>query len=226
MKINRKQRFGLVNFIATLLIVVGVGMLGVYIYYHYTGIEIVKLPKAEPENPSVNEKDVTEEQKTEHTVPAKDPRYLSVSRLGIKNARIINVGLINGNQIDSPVSIFDVGWFNGSARQGDSGQQSIMLNGHNGGPTRDGVFKHLPDLTNGDLMVIERGDGQISTYRVAEKYELKLGDVTDEEMQKANRTVDSQETITIISCSGRWIPAQQTYDHRTFVRAVLTDNLE
>lgn len=40
------------------------------------------------------------------------PRYLSIPKLSINNARIKQIGLLkNTNQLDAPVSIFDAGWY-------------------------------------------------------------------------------------------------------------------
>ncbi len=224
MKIKKQSTNKLLKIIPILMIVCGIGLLAIYAYYHFTGVEVVPLPKVAPENAVVDEKDVTEDQKQEHQVPAKDPRYLSIDGLGIKKARILNVGLKDGSQIDSPAGIFDVGWFNQSARQGEKTNQAIVLDGHNGGPTRNGVFKFLPDLEQGSEIVIERGDGKISKYRVVENYQKKTSEIDQQMMSALNQARDDKETLTIISCSGRWIPAQETYDHRVIVRATLKDN--
>ncbi|MBQ3325898.1 class F sortase [Candidatus Saccharibacteria bacterium] len=170
----------------------------------------------------VDESDVTEQMKLAHKVAADRPRFLSIEKLGIDRARVIEVGVNNLGQLQTPVSIFDVGWFRGSGRPGFGG--TMVIDGHNGGPTMEGVFKHLPELTMGDVISIERGDGKFFRYQVIDNATVPLANA-DEYMKTAMTTPEKgRESLTLITCTGEWSQVQQTYLSRQFVRAVLIES--
>jgi sortase (surface protein transpeptidase) len=127
----------------------------------------------------VDEAEVTEEDKEEYKVPAEHPRYVSVPDLGVENARVVNIGLVPGtNQLDSPISIFDAGWFNKSGKPG-LGSGALLMDGHNGGPSKGGIFDTLGELKIGASIVIERGDGEKFTYKVVSNKQLTLDEMND-----------------------------------------------
>ena len=163
----------------------------------------------------------TEEQVTEYTVAADCPRYLSISKLGVVNARIIAVGVKSNGELGTPNNIFDVGWYEASGKPGQGGV--MVIDGHNGGPHVHGVFKDLPNLVEGDIIKIERGDGKIFEYKVVENKTVALSEA-DEYMKTAFKSpVSGKESVTLISCTGEWSQAQGTYLSRQFTRAILVD---
>lgn len=163
----------------------------------------------------------TEEQVTEYTVAADRPRYLSISKLGVVNARIIAVGVKSNGELGTPNNIFDVGWYEASGKPGQGGV--MVIDGHNGGPHVHGVFKDLPNLVEGDIIKIERGDGKIFEYKVVENKTVALSEA-DEYMKTAFKSpVSGKESVTLISCTGEWSQAQGTYLSRQFTRAILVD---
>ncbi len=167
----------------------------------------------------VDETPVTEEQIREHVVPANDPRYLSIEKLGIKNARVLNVGLTKNGELATPYGIFDVGWYGNSSRPGQGG--TMVIDGHNGGPNVVGVFKYLDKLFAGDKIEIERGDGEKFTYEVVDNKAVSL-DESDKYMQTAfTSPYPNKESLSLITCTGEWSQLRQTYLSRQFVRAVL-----
>ena len=179
-------------------------------------IEIV-----EPEE--VDETEVTEEQRVEYNVPAGNPRYLSIPKLGIYNSRVIRVSKRGDGRLGTPTNIFDVGWYDGSSKPGQGG--TIIIDGHNGGPNIEGVFKHIDTLVVGDVIEIAVGGSDvIYKYRVEENVEVKLENA-DKYMNKEARKspIEGKESITLITCIGEWSEQQQTYLSRQFVRAVLID---
>ena len=163
----------------------------------------------------------TEEQVTEYTVAADCPRYLSISKLGVVNARIIAVGVKSNGELGTPNNIFDVGWYEASGKPGQGGV--MVIDGHNGGPHVHGVFKDLPNLVEGDIIKIERGDGKIFEYKVVENKTVALSEA-DAYMKTAFKSpVSGKESVTLISCTGEWSQAQGTYLSRQFTRAILVD---
>ncbi len=157
----------------------------------------------------------------EYTVAPDRPRYLSIEKLSIKNARIIEIGLDKSKQLGTPLNIFDAGWYRASSKPGQGG--TILIDGHNGGPTRSGIFKRLPELANSDLITIERGDGTIFKYKVVENLTVPLGDA-DKHMAKMEQSpVPGTESLSLITCTGTWSQAQRTYLSRQFIRAILAE---
>ena len=170
----------------------------------------------------VEETEVTPAQRAEHVVAADVPRYLSIEKLGIVNARVFSMGINSAGELDVPYNIFDIGWYSQSSKPGSGGV--LVMDGHNGGPNVEGVFKHLNQLYTGDLIVVERGDGTKFTYKVVENNEVPLSAADDYMKTAFTSPVLGTEALTLISCVGEWSQVQQTYLSRQFVRAVLVEN--
>lgn len=174
----------------------------------------------------VDETEVTEEDKGNHEVPTKHPRYISVPALGVDRARVVNIGLVPGsNQLDSPISIFDAGWYNQSETPG-SGTGALLLDGHNGGPSKGGIFDTLGDLEIGSEIIVERGDGEQFTYKVVSNQQMTLDEINDpsnpDGMSTALESAEvGKQGLNIITCVGNWLPDQYTFDQRVMLRAVL-----
>lgn len=192
-----------------------------YKYYH----ELEGSPRAAATSVSsssdLDETPVTEDQIREHIVPADHPRYLSIEKLGVKNARVLSEGLKQNGELDTPLGIFDVGWYNASGTPGAG--KPILMDGHNGGPNVVGVFKYLNQLYSGDKIVIERGDGEKFTYEVVENKEIPLDESDDYMGVALSSPVQGKESLSLISCTGEWSQTRNTYLSRQFVRAVLVE---
>lgn len=162
-----------------------------------------------------------EEEIREYVVAEDRPRYLRISKLNINNARILPMGVNAKRELDTPVNIFDVGWYDASGKPGFGG--TLVIDGHNGGPHVHGVFKDLPSLVEGDIITVERGDGVVYNYSVVENVSVLLEDADDYMATAAKSPRQGKESVTLISCTGEWSQKQQTYLSRQFVRAVLVE---
>lgn len=173
-----------------------------------------------PEPEIVDETEVTEEQRTEYIVAADMPRYLTIAKLGIYNSRVLVMSKRADGRLATPNNIFDVGWYDGSAKPGQNG--TMIIDGHNGGPNIEGVFKHLDQLVIDDVIELTQGDGTVYKYRVVDNVAVKLEEA-DKYMNKEAKTspISGLNSITLITCIGEWSEQQQTYLSRQFVRAVL-----
>ena len=167
------------------------------------------------------EVDETQPNVEEYVVAPDKPRYLSIPKLNVTNSRILEVGLSPEGQMLTPYNIFDVGWYNGSAKPGTKG--TSIIDGHNGGPHIHGVFKNLPDLTYGDKISIEMGDGTVYTYQIVDNITVPLSEADAKMLYAAKSPVEGKESITLITCTGEWSQVQQTYLSRQFARAVKTE---
>jgi LPXTG-site transpeptidase (sortase) family protein len=177
----------------------------------------------------VDEADVTPEQVRIHTVAPDQPRYISATfidrsmGLGAK-ARVFEVGLTKTGAMATRAGIFDVAWYRNSAKPGQGG--TILVNGHNGGPTKVGVFKYLDQAQVGDIITIERGDGTIFNYEVRDKKTLLLSEANDYMPTMQSSPIYGKESLSLISCTGQWSQQQRTYLSRIMVRAVLVENIQ
>lgn len=177
---------------------------------------------------NVDETEVTEEDKNKHTVPADYPRYISVPALGVDRARVVNIGLISGTkQLDSPISIFDAGWYTKSSKPGTN-EGALLIDGHNGGPSKGGIFDKLSGLSTGSEIIVERGDGQKFTYKVVSNKQLTLAEANDKSNPDGMSTMlesaeSGKQGLNIITCVGNWVAAQNTFDQRVMLRAIQSE---
>ena len=175
----------------------------------------------EVEEEILNETVPTEEDKTEYVVAPERPRYLTIEKLGIYKARVVPVTTNTSGEMGTPNNVFDVGWFDGSSLPGTG--RTAIIDGHNGGPHVFGVFKELPSLVEGDIIEVERGDGEIFRYAVYDNEQISLKEA-NRYMGIAMRSPKTGvESLTLITCSGDWSLEQNTYLSRQFVRAVLVE---
>ena len=169
---------------------------------------------------SVDETDVTPVQVQQYTVPASNPRYISIESLNIDKTRVYPVGLTANNLIDTPKNINDAAWYEKSATPGSGGV--MIINGHNGGSSHDGVFAKLGTLKTGDKLTIERGDGQKFDYRVVENQSMTIEEVNATGMAKMGQSAEEgKEALNVITCDGKWVPRLGMYDRRIMLRAVI-----
>lgn len=190
---------------------------------YYSGMEGTERAVAAQveEEEELIEVEPTEEEVAEYVVAADRPRYLTIEKLGVSKARIISVGINSKGELGTPNNIFDVGWYESSGKPGSGG--TLLIDGHNGGPNVLGVFKDLPSLVYGDIIQVERGDGEIFQYKVVENVTVPLEE-SNVYMATAMRSPEvGKESVTLISCTGEWSSLQGTYLSRQFTRAVLVD---
>jgi Sortase (surface protein transpeptidase) len=176
-----------------------------------------------PEEVELDETPVTKKQKDDYKVSPDKPRYITIDKIKVVNARVFEVGTDSQGRVDVPINIFDTAWYRESNLPGQSG--AMLLNGHNGGPTEDGVFKNLDKLGKGDELVVERGDGKMFYFSVAEVKILTIKD-SNAYMSSMMVSIDpSKDGLNLISCTGEWNQNNLTYNKRVLVRAVAIDKL-
>ena len=166
----------------------------------------------------VDETVIPQDEVAAYTVAADKPRYLTIEKISVHNARILPVNIDIKGAMQVPRSIFDVGWYVKSVAPGTKG--TSILDGHNGGPTMQGVFKNLNLLEKGDHITIEMGDGTKYTYQVYENITVPLAEAKQKMSSLAVSPVSGIESISLITCTGEWSDLQKTYLSRQFLRAV------
>jgi LPXTG-site transpeptidase (sortase) family protein len=143
------------------------------------------------------------------------PRFLNIEKLGVK-ARVRRLGIGTNNVIKSPSNIFDVGWYEGSAKPGENG--TVVVDGHASGATKHGVFYSLSSLKSGDKLSLERGDGKIYAYTIVA---LQTYDNDKVDMDKVMKTsVPGKSALNLVSCSGRFNVRTNQFEQRVAVFAI------
>lgn len=163
----------------------------------------------------------TAEAVAEYNVAPDRPRYLTIEKLKVNNARVLPMSVNTNGELETPNNIFDVGWYENSSKPGQGG--TMIIDGHNGGPHVYGVFKDTPKLENGDIIQIERGDGQKFKYQVVENKTIPLSESNAYMSTAAKSPESGKESVTLITCTGEWSQQQDTYLSRQFTRAVIVE---
>ena len=184
------------------------------------GLSGARLLSYTPDVPSVHLEPVKQAEKSQ---PAATPTatpdaspLLSISKIGVKDARIIQLGLTKDGAMDAPKNNSDVGWYGGSDRPG-SGKGAALVDGHAGVPGAPGVFQKLGKLAAGDTLTIT--DTDKTFHYVVIQLETLPADQAD--MRKMMQSAEpGKEGLNLITCSGDYNPASQRYDDRVLVRAV------
>lgn len=220
---DTQRHFG--RYIILLIVAVLICVASYYAYIWYTKGDLppVPVPAQAKADPSVDETPITPAQVDSYTVSATHPRYISIPALSVQKARVVEVGLTKYNVLDTPRNIADTAWYNKSALPGN-GSGAVVIDGHNGGISKNGVFVNLGSLKRGDEIIVERGDGKKITYLVQENRTMSLQQANTTGMKDMMQPVDpSHEGLSLITCAGNWVPRDKVFDKRVMVRAVAQD---
>lgn len=141
------------------------------------------------------------------------PHYVRIPKL--KTAAMVQRMSTNSKgALQAPSNVHYAGWYDGSSKPGEGG--AVLLDGHVAGPTQHGVFYDLKKLGAGDLIEVERGDGQTFAYKVVKKQNFPANKV---DMTSALLPViDGKPGLNLITCTGN--VKGMHYDERLIVYAV------
>lgn len=163
----------------------------------------------------VEETPPSDEESAAYSVAPDMPRFLKIPRLNV-SARVRAVGLDSQGRMGSPQNIHDVAWYNGSVKPGSPGGASV-IDGHVSGPTSPGVLKRLEIMAEGDEIIIERGDGELFTYRAVR---IEVVPVNEVNMTQVMTSVTvGKHGLNVITCAGKFDSSSQSYSHRAIVFA-------
>lgn len=143
------------------------------------------------------------------------PRTMTIEKLNV-HARVLPMGVNADSSMQAPLNIFDSGWYTGSAKPGEAG--AMLIDGHASGPSRQGLFAYVDTLVSGDMITVERGDGEVLRYEVKHVETTQLEQV---DMDKALQPYDdATEGLNLITCAGTWLQDEGTFTDRAIVYAV------
>lgn len=149
------------------------------------------------------------------SVPATQPRLISIPSLGI-NGCIQRVGIDQHGAITAPNNVHVAGWYINSVLPGQPGVG--LIDGHVSGRYAAGIFKRLPQVVKDSEISVEFGDGASKSFKVTEVLTVSVEEA-DVELLEQTEGVESQ--LTLITCTGRFNAQTQQYEQRTIVRASL-----
>lgn len=159
-----------------------------------------------------DEKKISSSSIDAYKVAADLPRIVTINKISVR-ARVMQMGVNADGSMQSPVNIYDAGWYTGSVKPGQLGATTIIA--HANGPSSPGLFDNLGKLSQGDEVSIENGAGTIFKYQVVAIETVALDKV---DMNKFLRPVDGvSEGLNLMTCSGNWVQSSRTRDHRTIV---------
>lgn len=145
----------------------------------------------------------------------KHPARLQIPSIGV-SAKVQAVGIDPKGNIAAPVGFTDAGWYKYGVVPGAVG--TAIFDGHvDNGLFRSGVFKRLDKTAVGDRVTVISKEGKSVVYVVShiEFYNYKEVPMEDIVHQK------DIAQLVLITCAGKWIPAEKTYDQRLIVYATL-----
>lgn len=144
-----------------------------------------------------------------------EPRIITISKFNIKS-RIFRQGLDAKGALKAPGNVHDIGWYKDSSKPGKNG--AMLFDGHVHGPTVKGAFYQLKNLSEGDEIQVERGDGQVFTYSVVTS---ETKSVNDTDMRKAMLPIDQKKPgLNLITCTGKLDTKTNEYPERIVIYAV------
>lgn len=225
MKTETKKKMKWGTLAVTLLVLAMVGYGGAMVWRSVMTPEDVVLPTSSEnakyergewslDEEGKDERTVPNDTLAAHNVPSDQPRALYVEKLAIA-ARVFPMTTHKDGTIQAPLNIFDAGWYVKSAKPGEKG--AVFIDAHASGATREGLFAYLDTLVAGDRIEIEKGDGERVAYKVAAVEKVALENV---DMKKALAPYgDAEQSLTLMTCTGKWLKDEATYDHRAIVYA-------
>jgi sortase A len=150
------------------------------------------------------------------------PVRLVIPTIGV-DAEIQYVGLAEDStgEMAAPSNITDVGWYAGGVRPGMDG--SAVIAGHyNGTHAPKGVFYDLHTLQPGDEVVVMSADRIEDIFYVVKVETYNYDDPTTEVFISA----DTKSRLNLITCGGKWLSDEKSYDKRTVVFTELLTDVE
>ena len=147
--------------------------------------------------------------------PSDFPTRVRIPALGI-DAIVQHVGVNAKGNMAVPTNFTDVGWYKYGPAPGESG--SAVIAGHvNNGLGLSGVFEHLSDIKPGDDIFVSRADGSEVRFVAVGQRAYPYNDAPAEVIFNPSGSV----RLNLITCEGKWVKEDKTYDQRLVVFAKL-----
>lgn len=149
------------------------------------------------------------------------PLVLDVPSIGIRGARLVQLGLVKDGSIQVPPvgAGSPAGWFRGSPAPGQLGP-SVILGHVDSAAAGPAIFYRLGALRPGETATVTRADGTVAVFRInsVEKY-AKNNFPT---LQVFGNT--DHAALRLITCGGTFDPSKHSYEENIVVYANLVSS--
>jgi LPXTG-site transpeptidase (sortase) family protein len=202
------------------VLVLAIGFLTSYNTWQSNNKEVKKVKKAISEanhgidNGVPNTVKVTTAEFNSYHVPADNPRYIFIPKIGVKSI-ILPLGTTTGNQIAVPASIYAAGWYNLSSLPGKSG--AMLIYGHVSSWSTPGIFYNLKNLVPGDKIEVEQGNDLLYTYTVVKTVVYNYQNVDMNAVLKP--VISGKPGLNLVTCTGSVIESLHEFSQRLVVFA-------
>jgi len=143
--------------------------------------------------------------------PLAAPARLMIPSLNL-DAQVEAIGVDSSGAMDAPHNIWDVGWYRGGPSPGAPGD--AVIDGHLGLPGWPLVFSGLARVAIGDDVVVVLADGTRNRFNVTS---LQSWPATSH--PTGLFSADGEPRLSLITCTGAYERASQTYADRLIVEA-------
>lgn len=164
----------------------------------------------------VEETPVSTQEMADYKVAASQPRVIRIPKLGIE-ARIKPVQQAYGGEPVITPNIYDAGWLETSALPGTNGV--AVINGAKAGPTKVGIFNTLSNLSVGDEIQIEMGNGKQIKYSVVGSEQFEANEVNMDVVRKP--AIAGAGGLNLLTNTGRFNVKTNRFESRTLITAVI-----
>jgi LPXTG-site transpeptidase (sortase) family protein len=178
------------------------------------------------EEDEISTEPVSDEEVANHCAETADNALcrLGMPTIDASNTKVVTLGTVvkKGNRhIAAPRGLYEAGWYDGSVLPGENG--ITFINGHSS-LNNPATFNRLKDLQVGDKITLERGDGTIFTYKIAEVSRISLDDANGwvkNNLGSADtrRRNSGGNVLYLMTCVGSWNLNESTMNERILVRA-------
>lgn len=141
------------------------------------------------------------------------PVRLTIPKIHV-DADIEHIGLTAQGAVGAPEGAKEVSWFDRGPRPGQPG--SALISGHYGiwKNGTNSVFNLLPTLKASDIIYVEDENGITRSFKVTQTRIYRKDDSVPELFETSGDV-----RLNLISCYGKYLPAEQTYSQRFVVFA-------
>ncbi len=139
------------------------------------------------------------------TPPPRPPKHVVIPRIEV-DTTVVPAKIENG---EWKVPKFVAGHLEGTANPGAG--SNVVLSGHVESISSGNVFARLRELRPGDVITLSTSEREFA-YVVTESRVVKNNDLSVV-------APTSEETLSLITCTGTWLPLQRDYDRRLVVIA-------
>lgn len=213
---RRRLRVAFIGGGAAVLVVLGAGLL---VFGQFTKSESIQatVPAtlgATTINGGIDEAPVSTDTVMNHTGLTGEPVRISIPRIGVIS-RIFSVSADQAGEPTPTENIYDLGWLKTSSKVGEG---VMVLNGYLNGPTKTGSLEQIRVLAPGDVLQIERGDGQQVKYVITKSQSYEADAIDVPTLVAAADT--TRPSLVLLTNQGRFSIRENRFESRSVIWAV------